>query len=108
MLQYPSLLRSIDKEHNNVAGLNETANGVDGDEKASIGVKERIVYPKHGTEQCNRIGNRLKPFSGFLFVNLVESRPAAKIKKGRALLLYSVKYRWYRKEKKPQKIIKEE
>lgn len=56
-IKHLDFLRGIKEEEANVKGLNETANGVDGDEKHSIGLEECIVYPKHRTEQSNHIRN---------------------------------------------------
>lgn len=62
----------VDEE---VSGLDETPDAVDGDDHVSIGLEESIVQQQWSTEECNCIRYCLKPFWWFSLPNCVECGP---------------------------------
>lgn len=66
---YLGLAWCINEVNNDVCALNYASESINGEQELCIRLKKCIVYPKHGTEQRNNVGDRLKPFRRFLFVH---------------------------------------
>nr|ACN33750.1 unknown [Zea mays] len=72
----PGAPRRVDEVEEDVGGLHHAPEGVDGQQRAGVGLHQRVQDPQRAAEQSHHIRHRAEPLRRLLPVHAEERRPA--------------------------------
>ena len=80
----------VDEVEQDVGGLHHAAEGVDGQQRARVGLHLRVQDPQRAAEQGHHVRHRAEPLRRLLPVHAKERRPAQFIKYTRTCFLFQI------------------
>jgi hypothetical protein len=72
----PGAPRRVDEVEEDVGGLHHAPEGVDGEQRAGVGLHQRVQDPQRAAEQSHHVRHRAEPLRRLLPVHAEERRPA--------------------------------
>lgn len=71
----PGGARRVDEVEEDVDGLDDAAEGVDGQQRAGVGLHQRVEYPQRAAEERHHVRHAAEPLRRLLPVHAQERRP---------------------------------